>query len=42
MNRPETLEFVDTVEQVKEAEKLVAKFMKRQLDKYVYLKPFGA
>lgn len=42
MNRPETLEFVDTVEQVKEAEKLVAKYMKRQLDKYVYLKPFGA
>ena len=42
MNRPEGLEFVDTVEQVKEAEKLVAKYMKIQLSKYVYLKPFGA
>lgn len=42
MNRPEGLEFVDTVEQVKEAEKLVAKYMKIQLNKYVYLKPFGA
>jgi len=41
MNRPEDQEFVDTLEEVKESDKLAETYMNIQLNKYKYLKPQG-
>jgi hypothetical protein len=41
MNRPADQEFVDTADEIKEADKLAEKYMKIQLAKYKYLNPQG-
>ena len=41
MNRPADQEFVDTIDEVKESDRLADKYMKIQLAKYKYLNPEG-